>query len=265
MTRRSRGWGAGTCGDPVSHGEQSKAVASRTVAIHQPNVFPWLGYLDKIRRVEEFVFFDNVSAPQGKSWVSRVQVLRDGSPIWLTMPIRRASGQLISEVRLSEPVAASWRKLLGTVEHAYAKAPFAEEVLAWMGASAPEEGTLLADFNIAAIQGLSRRLGITDVRFSRASEAADLAGSSSRQTARIVETCQAFGATTYVSGLGCLDFLEPELFAEAGVQLEFQHFLHPVYPQVGGGPFVPGLSSLDALMNLGFDGVRQLLTKVDAA
>ena len=33
----------------------------KIVAIHQPNFFPWLGFFDKIRRADVFVFLDDVS------------------------------------------------------------------------------------------------------------------------------------------------------------------------------------------------------------
>ena len=34
-------------------------VKNKIIGIHQPNLFPWLGYFNKIHRSDEFVFLDH--------------------------------------------------------------------------------------------------------------------------------------------------------------------------------------------------------------
>jgi hypothetical protein len=66
------------------------------------------------------------------------------------------------------------------------------------------------------------------------------------------------GATHYLSGNGARDYMQPEKFAQAGIQVVWQQFSHPVYPQQFGA-FVPYLSSLDVLFNCGITASRQIL------
>ena len=97
-----------------------------TVAIHQPNFFPWLGYFDKIRRADVFVFLDRVDYPKsGKSmssWTNRVKILVQGEPAWVAARVEREHGpQPIDGVRLkaSDP----WRaKLDKTIRMNYTRA-----------------------------------------------------------------------------------------------------------------------------------------------
>ena len=50
---------------------------------------------------------------------------------------------------------------------------------------------------------------------------------------------------------GCAwDYLDTELFAQHGIEVEWQNYVHPVYPQQHGG-FVPYLSIVDLLFNCG--------------
>jgi hypothetical protein len=52
--------------------------------------------------------------------------------------------------------------------------------------------------------------------------------------------------------------MQLEKFAQAGIEVVWQEFVHPVYPQQFGA-FVPYLSSLDVLFNCGIAASRQLL------
>ena len=76
----------------------------------------------------------------------------------------------------------------------------------------------------------------------------------------VLELCIHAEASFYISGIGCLDFIRPETFAEKGMEFYFQVFSTSPYVQAHGEPFVSHMSVLDALFNLGFSGTAELLT-----
>ena len=104
----------------VSNGAVS---GCRTVAIHQPNYLPWLGYFRKIARSDVFVFFDNVQMPIGKSLVTRNKIRTAKGAQWLTVPTRRSSdGKPIAETSIVE---GGWsRKHLKALEINYSGSPW---------------------------------------------------------------------------------------------------------------------------------------------
>ena len=69
-------------------------------------------------------------------------------------------------------------------------------------------------------------------------------------TERLVEICRVLGARRFYEGAAGRDYLDEQLFRDAGIILEYQDYHHPVYPQLHGA-FVPYLSVVDLLFNVG--------------
>ncbi len=237
------------------------------VAIHQPNFVPWLGLFDRIARVERFVFFDHVQAMRGKSWFSRNRLLIGGEARWFTVPVARAGHGLdpVDQVRI-DPGGRFPERHLKTLAWEYGHHPRADEVMAVVEPVFRAGHQRLAELNAAFITAVSAALGLS-AAFVRSTELARerpeltaLAGND-----LVLATCQAAGGDDYLSGDGCGDFIAPEAFEAAGVRFAFQAYEHPVYSQAGRTSFVSHLSVLDALFNLGFEGVAGLLGATPAA
>ena len=107
-------------------------------------------------------------------------------------------------------------------------------------------GASFCDLNTELIRWMAGHLGI-ETPTPLMSELGDGFGHSNEM---IVELCHATGADIYLSGTGAGPYNDPARLAEAGIELRYQEFRHPVYPQLGEG-FLPNLSALDMLLNCG--------------
>lgn len=219
------------------------------VAIHQPNFFPWLGYFDKIRRADIFVFLDAVDYPRAGSggmgsWTNRVQIAIQGEARWITCPLRR--------MPLGSPIAAAliddsqpWRgKLMKTLEANYRRAPGYEAAMALIAPLLTADEDRLAAFNVAAIRSMAAHLGLT-ARFALQSELPH-EGSA---TDLLISLVKAAGGDAYLAGGGAGGYQEDEKFSAAGVDLVKQGFVPRLYGDPGR--FLPGLSVIDYLMHDG--------------
>lgn len=219
------------------------------VAIHQPNFFPWLGYFDKIRRADAFVFLDEADYPRAGSggmgsWVNRVRIAVHGEPRWITCPVRRMPlGSPISAIRIDD--SQRWRaKLMRTLDANYRRAPAFDATMAVLAPLIETQEENLAAFNMLAIRTIAAHLGI-EARFVRQSEL-DHAGAA---TNLLISLVRAAGGDAYLAGGGAVGYQEDDKFGEAGVGLVMQKFA----PQLYGDParFMPGLSVIDYLMHDG--------------
>ncbi len=148
---------------------------------------------------------------------------------------------------------------MSTIKQAYLRAPHFEEVYGFLLEIKMEDYSKLSDFNYDSIKKITRKLGNDRTEFVKCSDNNALKNSKNLKTELIVETCQAFGVENYLSGEGCLDFLEPDQFSKNGIHLKFQGFKQIPYKQINTNDFVPGLSIIDTLMNCGFVEVRSML------
>ncbi len=219
------------------------------VAIHQPNFFPWLGYFDKIRRADTFVFLDAVDYPRSGSggmgsWCNRVRISIQGEASWITCPLQR--------LPLGSPITAAtiddrqpWRKkLLKTLEANYRRAPRYAATMDLLAPLVSTQEENLAAFNIAAITSIATYLGLT-TRFLRQSGLRH----SGHATERLVSLVKEAGGDAYLAGGGAAGYQQDDLFGEHGVRLVPQGFSPAAYGEREG--YIPGLSVIDYLMHDG--------------
>ncbi|HYY04246.1 MAG TPA: WbqC family protein [Gaiellaceae bacterium] len=231
--------------------------APRTVAIHQPNFLPWLGFFDKLARADVFVLLDSVQFPRTSkgTWINRVKLLVGGRPQWATVPIIRSDGSAlpIGDVRIDD--AQPWRKkLTRTIELNYRRAPAFDEVFPLVSELLATDAERIAAFNEQNVRRVAQALELDTGKIVRSSEL-DVDG---RSTDLLIELTLAVGGTAYMPGGDAYRYQQDEKFAARGLELVPQDFVHPTYAQPVE-PFMPGLSTVDALMNCGFGGTRGLL------
>jgi hypothetical protein len=215
------------------------------ISVHQPHYLPWIGYFDKIKHSDCFVFLDNVQYKK-REFQNRNKIRTGTGWIWLTVPVITKDNflQKISDVKINNET--DWaREHWKSFEHNYAKAPFFDQWRERFGSLHALSWDKLIDINITIIKIVLEAYGITTPIVMESSLSI-----TTTSTQRIVGICKNLGGDTYLSGSGGKDYMDESLFTDAGIKLEYQKFDHPVYRQVFDG-FEPYMCILDHLFNCG--------------
>ena len=230
-----------------------------TLAVHQPNFIPWIGYFHKVHHSDVFIILDNVQIPRGGSVANRNDIKGSNGKIQLSVPISHPKGSdkksTYNEVRIAEN---KWkRKTLISLQHSYSKSQFFSEVYPFIEAWLNREQNF-STMNIEFIESVSKYLEL-DTKIMLQSEMKrneDL-----QKSEMIIDLCQYCDASIYLSGRGAASYNDPDQFKANGIELQYQNFNHPEYPQLHGA-FVSHLSVIDALFNIGFEGTSKLIKEI---
>lgn len=225
------------------------------VSIHQPCFLPYLGFFEKFVNSDKFLAFDHVKAPGGRSWISRNKILLNGKPIWLTVPVERKFGQLTKDIRIAHSHDFQ-RKHLGTLRQAYKKHHYFDEVFCFLDSEYTKKHEFILEFNLSLIMRIAEKIGLsTNVMFTSEMLLEENLGGNEL----VLEICKSVAAKHYISGDGCKEFIKPDTFKENNIVFEFLNWKPRAYEQLGVSEFVPNLSVVDCLFNIGFDGLSNLL------
>jgi hypothetical protein len=218
---------------------------SKRVAVLQSNYIPWKGYFDIVHDVDLFIFHDDLQYTK-QDWRNRNRIKTPQGLEWLTIPVGSSEDRLICEVEIKDRswAAAHW----GRLRQHYGQAPyfstyrdFLEHV--YLGSAWDN----LSELNQFLIRTIARDfLGIgTEIRDSREYDPAG------RKQDRLLDLLRKCGAATYVSGPAARDYIQPERFAEAGIELIWKDYSgYPEYPQPYP-PFTHAVTILDLLLQMG--------------
>lgn len=219
----------------------------------QPYFFPYLGYWQLIHAVDKFVIFDDVNYIN-KGWINRNRILVNQQPCYFIMPLKQASqNKLICDIELD---SSNWRdKLLKTIGNTYRKSPFFAEVFPVIEKIILFNTLNLSEFLANQLLELSSFIGIKTefVLTSRIYKNQFLLGQE-----RVIDICKQEKTDIYLNAIGGQTLYDSKKFDNSGFELRFIE-MKPLAYQQKATEFVPYLSIIDVLMNVGVEGVEEHL------
>ncbi|MDF2531603.1 MAG: WbqC-like family protein [Clostridia bacterium] len=223
----------------------------KTVVIHQPDFLPYLGFFDRLLKSNLFVVFDDVQYVD-RGWINRDKIKTPSGKKWITIGVQKASRDTkINDIKLA---ATDWKdRHLSMIYENYRKAAYYDEVIPYVQALYDFECEMLIDFTMKSIVMLLELFDIKiDIVYASSLQA------TGKSNERLVSVLNKVQAAKYLSGIGARAYYQPMPFESAGIQVVWQEFHHPVYPQLYG-EFIPYLSSMDLFFNCGIRQSREII------
>ena len=223
------------------------------LSINQPAYLPWLGYFNRIAKSDIHVVLDHVQFEKN-SMINRNKILLNKEPLCLTIPVlTKGKFDDLSIKSLEVDQKTKWQKKhYSSISQAYSKTPFWKEISNKLEPFYQRDVQFLNPFLESKLMCFIDYLEIkTPLYFSKdyifQQKKSDL----------VLEICQKFKATTYLSGPFGRDYLDLKKFSDLGIQVIFDDYKHPEYPQ-NSDKFQPHLSTLDLIANCGKNSLKVL-------
>ena len=215
------------------------------VSIHQPAYLPWLGYFDKIRRSDLFLYLDSVQFQKG-SFQNRNKIRSKDGPVWLTVPVE-IKGKLhehtLAQIAINNRIG--WQaKHWSALKMNYSRAAYSADRLPAMYGFYEGSYEHLSELCWEMLVYFNRQLRIS-TPMQRTSAMANVEGAKSEL---VLNLCRSVGATTYLSGALGRGYLDEKAFSTAGINIVYQSYQHPLYRQAYEG-FEPAMGVIDLLLN----------------
>ena len=227
------------------------------VAIHQPNYLPYLGFFHKLSLVDTFVIMDDTQ--YDKKFTNRNKIKVPGNWIWLTVPINKKHkfvANKIVEINNEE----NWQSdHFEKINRSYSNSEFFKKnYKTFFEKIYSKKWDHLFTLNYELIIQLIDWLNIK-IEVIKESEL-NINGNS---TDRLVNISKKIGAETYVSGIGGKEYMNEKMFETNNIKIEYQNFKCPIYKQVFNSEFIPNLSIIDLLFNIGPKSLSKLKQNED--
>ena len=227
---------------------------SKTVVIHQPDFTPYLGFFHRFLEADLYVVLDHVQFVYGsRAWTHRDKIKTPAGEKWLTLSVKKSPrGTAINEIEFSQD--KNWREdNIQLIYANYKDAKFYSEILSEVEELYSYTGNSLLEFNMNSIELL---MDLLDVRIPLVySSGLEPEG---HKNQLLVDLLGKVDATHYLSGVGAKDYFDANPFIESGIEIIWQNFTHPIYPQLHN-EYIPYLSSFDVLFNCGITQSRKIL------
>ena len=222
------------------------------ITIHQPNYFPYSGFFQKVSLSDVYVVLDKAQFQFDITNRNKI-ITPNGSWTRISVPIKK--GQKFFEIRNVEinndlPWAEeNWN----LIHKSYNESPFFDLYKVFLDSLYKKTWNLIFDLNL---QILKKIFDWLDIKTEIVLESElNVTGTSSK---RLLNICKKLGADTYISGIGGKKYLDEKLFEKNKIILKYQNYAPIRYLQHTSKSFIPNLSIIDLLANVGSESGKLL-------
>lgn len=230
-------------------------MTEKTILITQSNYIPWKGYFDLINLADEFVIYDDMQYTK-RDWRNRNKIKTPQGLLWLSVPVQ-VKGKFDQKICETEIAGTEWSvQHWKTIVQNYAKAPFFNQFKdPFEEIYTRKTFKYLSELNYALLKAACSALKIEcNFRWSSDFTLAE------ERTERLVNICKDLNGTKYITGPAAKAYMDENMFADAGVTLEyFDYSGYTPYHQLHG-EFAHDVSVLDLIFNEGENAPQFLKT-----
>lgn len=221
------------------------------LAIMQPYFFPYIGYLQLINAVDEFVIYDDVNFIK-QGYINKNNILGNNKAQAFTLELRGASSNsLINEIEIGN----NSKKILKTIKQNYSKAPFFKDVIPLVEDifNYPEKN--LARYVGNSLQKITEYLQINTI-FHYSSELEKNCELKAQD--KVINICENLNASHYINAIGGQELYCKDTFEKNNIKLNFIKTNLQPYKQFEQ-EFIPYLSIIDVMMFNDINTINQYL------
>ncbi len=219
------------------------------ISASQPCYLPWGGFYSKIINSDMFVILDGVDFEKG-SYTNRTKIKTKNGKKWLTIPVKVKLGDKIKDI---ETCREPWiYEHAATLVRNYLNAPYFQ----FPGVNYSGSWSLISALLDNMWAGFPRD---SEIFRTTPMIRQSYIGVTGHKQDLIINLCRHYNADVFLFGAMGRDYVDEDYFNDAGIECIFQDFECIEYPQQWGGPFIPGLSIIDALFNVGPEKTLDLI------
>ena len=191
-----------------------------------------------------------------KRFTNRNKIVKPDGFLWISVPINKSHKfSLNKDVAINNDIhwqKDHWQKIF----HSYNKSKFFQKYKDDLKQIFEKKWEYLLELDMFTMKKTFEWLGIK-IDIIKETEL----NINGNETEKLINICKAVGADSYISGRGLVNkpYLQEELFEKNKIQLIKQEYSSIIYEQNLTNNFIPDLSIIDALCNVGPNTLEVLM------
>ena len=223
----------------------------KIIAIHQPDLFSYYGFFDKIYKCDELIFLDHVQISK-KGWTNRDRIKTKKGIRWFVVPLQKSPSSKINDIYITSDL--KWKSsFLNLIYENYKNSKFFNEIYGFVEECFLINEEKLIDFNLKILNRIFIKLSIKKKIYLSSQLNPD-----GYKNLMLINLIKNTNGDVYLSGAGAKTYIDENIFLSHNLKVLWNTFNAPVYEQLHG-KFEKDLSILDVLFNCGFEYVKSCL------